>query len=132
MDKKSFKIVYGFKPNEFIAITKAELPKAYYAFKQEVKMITDDGVAIRGRDIMRIEPYWNDIMGYNEDYVLLIEDFQEIGIKRKEHSMALMIEAKNISELAIENKNPELLNEPVVVKKLEEPISKELSDKFRI
>jgi ketosteroid isomerase-like protein len=107
--KKSFKIVYGYKRDEYIAITKSDLPKAYYSFLTDDKVIFSDGSAIRGKDIMRIEPNWNGVMGWNEDYIPQAEDFALIGGNRKYTANQLMISAKEIAKKSYENGDITLL-----------------------
>ena len=41
--KKSFKVVHGFKRDEYIAIPKKDLPKAYYSFLTEEKVVFSNG-----------------------------------------------------------------------------------------
>lgn len=113
--KKSFKIKIGYGSDEYIPIEKSELSKAYYTFMTEGKMITNDGYAIRGKDIIRIEPNWNGIMGYNKDYKLTGEDYEYIGEKRMKEAHAIMGEAKDIARQVTENNNLELLERNITL-----------------
>jgi|GEM_PF-1419016 len=131
--KKSFKVVYGFKRDEYIEITKQDLPKAYYGFLTEGKVIFSDGHAIKGRDIMRIEPNWNQVMGWNKDYVPKDEDFYHIGEKRKEAVFNLMSQAKEIAREVNETKNISFLSQPFNLKEPQSsPQAKQLADMKRI
>jgi len=121
--KKSFKIKIGYGIDEFVSIEKSELAKAYYTFMTEGKMVTNDGYGLRGRDIIRIEPNWNEVMGYNRDYRLGGEDYKEIGEKRMIHAHMIMGKAKEIAKEVIETKNLNLLSEEITLEKIQANIS---------
>jgi len=131
--KKSFKVVYGFNRDQYIEITKQDLPKAYYGFLTEGKIVFSDGHAMKGRDIIRIEPNWNAVMGWHKDYVPKDEDFYNIGEQRKRVAIDLMMQAKEIAKEVSETKNINLLSQPFIVKEIESsPQAKELADMKRI
>lgn len=118
--KKSFKIKIGYQADEYVAITKEELPKAYYAFITEGKLITNEGYALRGKDIIRIEPNWNEVMGYTRDYRLTGEDYKDIGEERMKYANQLMTSAKEIAQKVVSNGNTQLLSEPLKISEVSE------------
>ena len=131
--KKSFKVVYGFNRDQYIEITKQDLPKAYYGFLTEGKIVFSDGHAMKGRDIIRIEPNWNAVMSWHKDYVPKDEDFYHIGEKRKEAAFNLMSQAKEIAREVNETKNISLLSQPFNLKEPQSsPQAKQLADMKRI
>ena len=133
--KKSFKIQIGYGKDEYIAIEKSELSKAYFTFMTEGKMITNDGYALRGKDIIRIEPNWNSVMGYTRDYKLTGEDYLDIGGKRQRHAQMIMGKAKEIAREVIETGNQKLLQQELNTKFIETGTSefaKILSDKKKV
>lgn len=108
--KKSFKIKIGYGADEYIAIEKSELAKAYHCFITEGKMITKDGYALRGKDIIRIEPNWNAIMGYTRDYKLKGEDYLHIGEERMRYANLIMSKAKEIAHEAVQTNDVTVLS----------------------
>jgi len=131
--KKSFKVVYGFNRDQYIEITKQDLPKAYYGFLTDGKIVFSDGYAMKGRDIMRIEPNWNEVMGWHKDYVPKDEDFSNIGEQRKKVAFDLMIQAKEIAREVSENKNISLLSQPFNLKEIQSsPQAKQLAGMKKI
>ena len=109
--KKSYKIVYGYKPEEYHGITKKELPIAFYAFLKETKFFGQD-FAIDGKHIMRIEPNWNAVMGWNEGYRATSEDLSTIPRKLSKRVREYMIDSKTQAKQAIESGNVKLLELP--------------------
>jgi len=109
--KKTFKIVTGFGDKDYFRIGKDEVARAYYCFLTDGQMITAEGVALRGRNILRIEPNWNEVMGYNRDHKISGEDFLDIGSKRQEHSRLIMNKAKEIAKEVLEGGSQELLKQ---------------------
>lgn len=130
--KKSFKIVHGYKRDEYIALSRKDLPKAYYSFLTDEKVIFSDGSAIRGKDIMRIEPNWNEVMGWNEDYIPTGDDFAMIGGKRKEFANGLMQSAKKIAQEAYDKNNLSILNQRPEFTLLTSGHAKELGEKMKV
>lgn len=81
------KIVLGFKTSQEISVPAEEAHKAYYLFRNpNERGVFDNGLAIRGMDIQRIEPDYQGTMGWNPTHVLDTDDWNEIrdkGIDRK-------------------------------------------------
>jgi len=122
--EKTFKIVTGFGDKDYFRIEKKELARAYHCFLTDGQMITEEGIALRGRNIMRIEPNWNEVMGYNRDYKLTSEDYIEIGEVRQTYSKAIMSKARDIAREVIENGNQKLLKQELDVPLVEESFTK--------
>lgn len=116
--KKLFKVQYGFSQNESTTIELDEVPKAYYLFmKGEGRAIFKNGVAVRGQDILRIEPDWNATMGWNKTYKLTDDDWNEIGEENKKRFTELLGNAKEVAYTALKENNPNL-TEPQKAKEL--------------
>lgn len=94
------KIVVGFRPDQIISISLEEAHKGYHLFNHPNERGTfENGFAIRGVDIQRIEPDYNGTMGWNPDHVLDSYDWVEIrklGVDRKLRE--LMQQASDISK----------------------------------
>lgn len=101
--KYYLKLKTGFKENEFVTIPMQEAHKAYYLFKNpETRGVFDNGVAILGKNIMQILPDWNATLGYNPDYKLIDEDYNEIRGKGYEQKMRNLIElSKQAGDIAV-------------------------------
>lgn len=78
--KYNIKVVTGYNGEGFV-VSSEEAHKAYYAFTNpNVRVIFNDGgIAIRGQDIMRIEPDYHSAMGWNAGYKLTPEDWERIN-----------------------------------------------------
>lgn len=106
------KIITGYKQDQYEVIDAEEAHKAYYLFLNPDKRgVFSNGVALRGQDIHRIVPAWNETMGWNPTHNLDSDDWNEIrdrGIDRKlQHT--LLPAAREIAVLA----NPEDMNKPL-------------------
>lgn len=85
---KYFKVKFGFGPDEFISVDEAELPMALRAHISGKKGMFKEG-SISGDKIIAITPDFNRALGYNRDYVMKGEDYQELGNARQEHEFLL-------------------------------------------
>lgn len=75
-----FKVRTGFKPDEYIPITKDELEKAQYAFLTKDDVMFDNGVC-KGKFIISIAPDIHRSMGWNEGYELDVLDHEDVKAK---------------------------------------------------
>lgn len=76
------KIKVGFSTDQYYIIPDEEAHMAYYLFMHpEARTLFSTGVAIRGQDIMSIEPAWNESMGWNPSHKLTDDDWNEIRDK---------------------------------------------------
>lgn len=102
-----FKIITGFRDDQFYTIDESEIHKAYYLFMNpESRTIFSDGVAIIGKNIQGIEPDYHSTMGWNKTHRLDTDDFNEMrekGILQK--FTGIMSKGKEVAELAIQNQN---------------------------
>ena len=77
--KYKIKVVCGFRKEQELTIDANEAHKAYYLFNHPDKRGTfDNGLAIKGSDIQRIEPDYNATMGWNHTHQLTGDDWNEI------------------------------------------------------
>lgn len=99
-------IITGYETNQKFSIPAQEAHKAYYLFNNpEERGVFENGLALRGKDIQRIIPDYNGTLGYNPDYELTYEDYNEIrekGIDQKFHR--IMGKANDLSRM----KNPHI------------------------
>jgi hypothetical protein len=112
--KKHFKITYGFGKHDFVAISLKELPKAYYAFTQHANFITESGVAIRGKDIMRIEDNWSSLLKKDPGEELNWQDEAKMRNISKKTDITKNW-AIQVSNKAIDLKNPSILKDYTVL-----------------
>lgn len=90
------RIITGYNGEGF-TVSAEEAHKAYYAFTNpNVRVVFNDGgIAIRGQDIMRIEPDYHSAMGWNQGYKLTPEDWQLIRSSGTEKKMKETLELAN-------------------------------------
>jgi hypothetical protein len=81
------KIVCGFRKEQEFTINANEAHKAYYLFNNPEKRGTfNNGLAIKGNDIQRIEPDYNATMGWHHTHLLDSADhleLEQMGVKKK-------------------------------------------------
>lgn len=113
MDIKYFKVKYGFDETQYAEITSDELPKAYGMFlAQEGNGIFKDGTAIRAKDIIRIEPNWHKVRGWNRGWKMTLDDYEDIKPLERGYQ-DIQNQAKLIAERAIKENRTELLTKPM-------------------
>jgi len=85
--KYKVKIVCGFRKDQEFTIDANEAHKVYYLFNNPDKRgVFNNGLAIKGVDIQRIEPDYNATMGWNQGYTLTPADWDEVnksGVSKK-------------------------------------------------
>jgi len=85
--KYKVKIVCGFRKEQEFTIDANEAHKAYFLFNNPEKRGTfNNGLALKGSDIQRIEPDYNATMGWNHTYQLTNDDWNELrnnGVAKK-------------------------------------------------
>lgn len=129
-----FKIITGFRDDQFYTIDESEIHKAYYLFMNpESRTIFSDGVAIIGKNIQGIEPDYHSTMGWNKTHRLETDDFNEMrekGILQK--FTGIMSKGKEVAELAIQNQNllKQQLQDIDTPKSIANPIVKALASKM--
>lgn len=99
--KFKVKIVCGFRKEQEFTINANEAHKAYYLFNHPEKRGTfDNGLAVKGSDIQRIEPDYNATMGWNHTHQLTGDDWNELhasGVMQK--MQGIMASAKEIGRI---------------------------------
>jgi predicted enzyme related to lactoylglutathione lyase len=99
--KYKIKIVCGFRKEQEFTINANEAHKAYYLFNNPEKRGTfNNGLAVKGSDIQRIEPDYNATMGWNHTHQLTSDDWNELhanGVMQK--MQGIMASAKEIARV---------------------------------
>lgn len=85
---KHYRVKYGHRADEFISVDEAELPMAVRAHISGKKGLFKEG-AVSGDKIIAIVPDYQRDMGWNRDYILMGEDYTEIGEKKREYELLL-------------------------------------------
>jgi len=85
---KYFKVKFGFGADDFLSVDENELPMALRAHISGKKGMFKEG-SISGDKIIAITPDFNRALGYNRDYVLKGEDYNELGKSRDDHELFL-------------------------------------------
>src|SRR3990167_7254204 len=94
-----YKIITGFRNDQYYIIEADEVHKAYYLFfNPEERTIFSNGVALIGKNITGIEPAYNETMGWNPTHKLEDDDWNEIREKGVEKKLRNALEfAKQIA-----------------------------------
>lgn len=96
----NFKIIFGYDAEDYLGIDETELEKAYYCFLEKKDSIFSGG-AVRGSNIMAIQPDYHAAMGWNRGHKLGGDDYAELkvkGIERK-HSLYLSETKSHVQSL---------------------------------
>ena len=105
---KYYKIKYGFNESDYCTITDQELPKAYgMHMSQEGVGIFSDGTSIRAKDIIRIEPDWHKVRGWNRGWKMTADDYEDIHPLERSYK-ATQLEAKDIVDYLLKNRPNDL------------------------
>jgi len=101
--KYKIKIVCGYRKDQEFTIDANEAHKAFYLFENTDERGTfQNGLAIKGSDIQRIEPDYNATAGYNTDHQLTGEDMKELaGNGTVTKMQGILVAAKEIARLGI-------------------------------
>lgn len=113
MDLKYFKVLYGYADGQYAEISQDELPKAIGMFLTgEGRGVFSDGTAIRAKDIIRIEPNWHAVRGWNKAYKMLPIDYENIQPLQSSYQK-FQYEVKSLVEDLIKSGKTALLNKPL-------------------
>ena len=100
--KLKFRVVYGYNAGQHVTVRKKDLPKLYVMFLNGTgRTVLENGIALRGEDIQRIEPDWNATMDWNATYRLMSDDFDQIGFALQEEAKQIMGEKREIAHYLI-------------------------------
>ena len=104
--KYYIKVITGFREDQQHTIPMQEAHKAYYLFKHpDSRGVFDNGVALVGKNIQEIRPDWNRTLGYNPDYKMTEEDWNNIHGKQIDKNMRTLLEsAKTAASMMEDNK----------------------------
>jgi hypothetical protein len=110
-----FKILTGFRKDQFYSIDADEAHKAYYLFlNPEQRGVFKNGVALMGQSITGIEPDYNAIMGWNPTHQLGDDDWNDIRSKGVDKTVRLLTErAKTVAQEAIMTGDTSKINLPL-------------------
>ena len=99
MKDLKIKMIMGFRKEQEYTVDADEAHKAYYLFLNPDKRgVFEDGLAVIGADIRRIEPDYNATMGWMPTHVLDAGDWEEIGQYHVERKLKTLLgEAKRIA-----------------------------------
>jgi len=114
----SYKIIHGYDAEDYIQIDDSELEKAFYCFLMKKDGVYSGG-AVRGSQIMAIQPDYHRAMGWNRGYKLCANDYEELsqkGIDRKHHR--LLSETKEKVQYLIDTKQEHLIGKNAEMPKL--------------
>lgn len=109
---RHYKIIRGYDAEAYIEIDETELEKAYYAFLHKKDGIYSGG-AVRGSDILAIQPDYHRAMGWNRGYKLGPDDYAQLsseGVNR-DH-MNFLVETKEMVNLLVRQNRPDLIGQP--------------------
>ena len=96
------RIKTGYRDNQFYVIPEEEAHVAYYLFSHDdAKAIFSNGVALRGKDILGIEPAWNEIMGWNPTHELDDDDWNYMRSKDVDRKARERIEVAKLVSMKI-------------------------------
>ena len=134
-----YKIIRGYGNEDYLEIEDSELEKAYYCFLEKKDSIFSGG-AIKGSQILAIQPDFHKTMGWNRGYKLDEYDYADMnekGIDRKLQNK--LAEAKEKVQYLIETNQTHLIGKnadfPRIENSKEKEISeavKQLSDKMKV
>jgi len=129
------KIITGFREDQYYTINAQEAHKAYYLFNNPTERgVFDNGVALVGDMIKGIEPDYHSTMGYNSNYKLEAEDWNEIRGKKVDVTLrSILSKAQKVAKLD----NPPIRIALTEAVKLLPPEEfkyeiKQLADKFKM
>ena len=123
---KYYKVKTGYASDDYTVIDENELSKAIKAQVNNSVAIVG-GCSISGRNIQKVEPDVNSLMGWNKGYQPTPEDYGEMSSAEREELKEHWILLEN-TVLKLTGQSPDLANTSLQPGKF----SKELSDKMRI
>lgn len=115
---KYYKIIRGYSAEDYIEIDETELEKAYYCFLTKKDSIFSGG-AIRGSEILAVQPDYHRAMGWNRGYKLGPDDYAELSEKKidRQH-MTFLSDVKDKVNYLISSKQENLIGINAEIKQL--------------
>lgn len=93
---KNYRVYFGYGKDDFYSIPETDLQKAIKAqITGQVALFENSSIS--GNEIKRIQPDYQRDMGWNRDYQLGYEDYQQIGNKmRQEYEDTFLLNKTNV------------------------------------
>lgn len=109
------KIVLGYRQDQEETIDADEAHKAYYLFlNPEERGVFKNGLAIVGKDIQRIVPDYHATMGWNPDWKMNGDDWNEVRGKEIDKKIKnILVEGKELAYEIIRTGETTKLNKPL-------------------
>jgi hypothetical protein len=136
-----YKIIRGYSAEDYIEITEEELEKACYCFLMKKDSIYSGG-AVKGSEILAIQPDYHRTMGWNRGYKLQVGDFRELNQTGVDRKMQIVIEkVKDKVQYLLKNNKEDLIGKGFNIQELEKPKEmpkeiqgrlKDINNKFKI
>lgn len=129
-----YKIIRGYSAEDYIEIDETELEKAYASFILKKDAIYSGG-AVRGSEILAIQPDYHRAMGWNRGYKLTADDYAEISNKGVDKAhISYLGEVKDRVHYLITNKKLDLIGKNQPIPELNKSISdmtKQIAEKLQ-
>lgn len=140
-----YKIIRGYSAEDYIEIKRDELEKAEYCFLLKKDAIYSGG-AVKGSEILAIQPDFHKTMGWNRGYKLGAEDYAELKAKGIDRKMQIELEnTRDKIQFLIKTKQENLIGQNINIPELTatkgnvegekseiKKITDKLADKFKI
>jgi len=108
-----YKIVRGYNAEDYIEIDETELDKSFYAFLTKKDSVYSGG-AVRGSEIIAIQPDNHRMMKWNRGYKLTALDYEELNSKGIDRDCKLQLShSKEKVTYLIKVNKPELLGKDI-------------------
>lgn len=139
LEKRFYKILQGYEHERDIIIREDELERAYGLFMLGGRWIFSGG-AVDGKNIQTIVEDYHSTMGWNKEYKLGTDDYEQLGQLGVDGKMRKALEsAKERAMYLINSKQEHLIGKNVAIPELQKPQNKQISegvkslaDKFKL
>jgi hypothetical protein len=141
MYSKYYKIIRGYSAEDYIEITPDELEKAFYCFLTKKDSVYSGG-AVKGSEILAIQPDYHRTMGWTRGWKLTADDYTELRQRGIDKKMQLQIEkTKDKIQYLMQTKQENLIGKNVEIPELEKgrqlpedikKLSDGIADNFKI
>lgn len=137
MDIRYYKILQGYEHERDIIIREDELERAFGLFMLGGRWIFSGG-PVDGKNIQTIVEDFHSTMGWNKEYKLIPEDFEELSTKGIDRKMREAITgAKEKVSYLINSKQTHLIGKNIDIPELSRPnevseFSKQLATKMKL